>query len=58
MSRSGGWGGAQAELERLPLTEGGAGAGATGEMPKGFRTSKDIGEQSQVRMREVRAEME
>ena len=44
MSRSGGGGGAQADLELLK--EGEAGAGAMGEMPKGFRTSKDTGEQS------------
>ena len=40
MSRSEGRGGAQADLERLLLTEEGAGAEATGEMPKGFRTRR------------------
>ena len=35
------WRGAQADLERLLLTEGGASAGATGKMPKVFRTSKE-----------------
>ena len=39
MNRSGGGGGAQADLEIL--TERGADARAMGEMPKGFRTSKD-----------------
>ena len=29
------WGGAQADLERLLLTEGGATAGATGRCPRG-----------------------
>ena len=35
------WRGAQADLERLLLTEGGESAGATGQMPKVFRTSKE-----------------
>ena len=35
VSRSGGGGGAQADLERLLLTEGGADAGAPGRCPRG-----------------------
>ena len=46
VSRSRGGGGAQADLERLLHTEGWASAGAMGEMPKVFRTSKKAGEQS------------
>ena len=55
MSRSEGRGGAQADLERLLLTEEGAGAEATGEMPKGFRTRR---QESRVRMRGLRVETE
>ena len=40
LSRSRGGEGAQADLERLLLTEGWVGAGATGEMSKGFRTRR------------------
>ena len=46
VSRSGRGGGAQADLERLLHTEGWASAGAMGEMPKVFRTSKKAGERS------------
>ena len=56
MSRSGGGGaGAQADLERLLLTEAGASAGATGRCPRG---SGQGGQESRVRMRGVRAETE
>ena len=55
VSRSGGGGGAQADLERLLLTEGGASAGATGEMPKGFRTKR---QEKGVRMRGMWAKTE
>ena len=52
------WGGgaeAQADLERLLLTEGGASAGATGRCPSG---SGQGAQESRVRMRGVRAETE
>ena len=55
VSRSRGEGGAQADLERLLLTEGGASAGATGRCPRG---SGQGGQESRVRMRGVRAETE
>ena len=47
--------GAQADLERLLLAEGGASAGATGRCPRG---SGQGGQESRVRMRGVRAETE
>ena len=55
VSRSRGRGGAQADPERLLLTEGGASAGAMAEMPKGFRTKR---QEKGVRMRGVRAKTE
>ena len=55
VSRSGGGGGAQADLERLLLTEGGASAGATVRCPRG---SGQGGQESRVRMRGVRAKTE
>ena len=51
----GGGAGAQADLERLLLTEGGASAGATGRCPRG---SGQGAQESRVRMRGVRAETE
>ena len=42
VSRSGGGMRAQADLESLLHKEGWASSGATGEMPKGFRTSKEV----------------
>ena len=47
--------GAQADLERLLLTEGGVSARATGRCPRG---SGQGGQESRVRMRGVRAETE
>ena len=51
----GGGAGAQADLERLLLTEGGASAGATVRCSRG---SGKGGQESRVRMRGVRAETE
>ena len=53
-----GAGGAQADLERLLHTEGGASAEATGRCPRGSGQARRSGEQSRVRMMGVRAETE
>ena len=53
-----GWGGAQADLEGLLHTEGGASAGATGRCQRGSKQARRPGEQSRVRMRGVRVETE